>query len=167
MPGITVTVARPEERPLLENLFQLYVHDFSEFWQGQDRGELEPDGRFEPYPLEDYWNGEDRVPLLLRREGHLAGFALINRHFHSGRTGDWSMAEFFIVRKHRRGGLGLAAARAIFALYPGRWEAAVVRANLPALAFWRKVANGCGAAEEIDVRTDDWNGPILRFVAGI
>ncbi|HEY5290381.1 MAG TPA: acetyltransferase, partial [Caulobacteraceae bacterium] len=101
-----------------------------------------------------------------RAGGALAGFALVNDNSHSGLPVDRNVAEFFIVRKHRRGGVGTAAARAVFALYPGQWEAAVARRNLPALAFWRTAVSGCPKLidlEELDVRSNDWDGPILRF----
>lgn len=160
---LEITVAQPHERAALENLMQLYVHDFSEQWSDQARGEVGPDGRFESYPLDAYWTEPERVPLLIRRGGHLAGFALLNTHSHSGRAIDRSVAEFFILRKHRRGGVGLAAAQAILARYPGVWEAAVARRNTGALPFWRKVAASFAEAEEIDVVSDDWNGPVLRF----
>ena len=76
------------------------------------------------------------------------------------------MAEFFILRKHRRAGVGAAAARAVFARYPGVWEAAVVRRNTAALAFWRRAVAGCPqleSLEEIDMTGPHWDGPVLRF----
>ena len=167
MPPITVAIARASERVVIENLMQLYVHDFSEFWRDKPQGELDRTGRFaDAYPLDGYWRDQDRVPLLLWRGESLAGFALLNGHAHSGLTTDQNMAEFFVVRKHRLGGVGMAAANAIFALYPGLWETAVARANLPALAFWRRVAAQHTEIEELDVTTEAWNGPILRFRAG-
>ena len=82
---------------------------------------------------------------------------------------DWNMAEFFIVRKHRRSGVGLAAAQAIFSRYPGRWEAAVARRNTAALAFWRKAAAQhpeIEALTETDVASAHWTGPVLCFRIG-
>jgi predicted acetyltransferase len=161
-----IAVARPDERPALENMFQLYVHDFSEQWTGERRGELGDDGRFAPHPLDAYWREPGRVPLLLRRGGRLAGFALLNAVGHTGRPADRNMAEFFIVRKHRRSGLGTAAAHAIFSRYPGQWEAAVARRNTAALAFWRRCVSTHPAMrelEELDAASADWDGWILRF----
>lgn len=169
MPDIALALARPEDGPALANLMQLYVHDFSEHWAGTDRGELGDDGRFEDYPLHAYWAEEGRIPLLFRLDGRLVGFALVNGHSHSGKPADRNMAEFFIVRKHRRGGAGTAAAHAVFSRYPGLWEAAVARRNVGALAFWRRcVAEHpkVSDVEEWDFNSDDWNGPILRFRIG-
>lgn len=163
---VEIGPARADEREILENLFQLYVHDFSEQWAGTERGELEEDGRFAHYPLESYWREAGRIALLLRVGGHLAGFALINDHAHSGRPAERNMAEFFVVRKHRRGGVGLAAARAIFRRYPGLWELAVARQNTGALAFWRKTIRAPTIAREIEETMTDgprWDGTIFRF----
>jgi predicted acetyltransferase len=54
----------------------------------------------------------------------------------------------------------------LFQLYPGLWEAAVARRNTGALAFWRKAVGGCPGlteVQELDRRTKEWDGPILRF----
>ena len=167
MPGVEVTVARPEDRDALANMMQLYVHDFSEQWAGTSRGDLQDDGRFPAYPHWDaYWREADRVPLLLRLDGPLIGFALLNGVAHSGLPVDRNMAEFFIARKYRRSGVGTAAAQKIFSRYPGLWEAAVARRNTGALAFWRNAIGRHPFAkdvEETDLSTSAWNGPVIRF----
>ena len=96
-----------------------------------------------------------------------AGFARLNDAAHSGLPTRRSMAEVFVVRKHRGQGAGRAAAQALIADEPGRWEIAVARANTGALAFWRKVAGACAAGpiEELDILSPDWDGPVLRFTA--
>lgn len=169
MPDVELKVAEPHERTAIENLMQLYTHDFSEFWAGRPEGELGVDGRFAEYPLDPFWRDEGHVPLLLHSQGLLIGFALLNRRSHSGQPLDRNMGEFFIVRKHRRGGMGTAAAHAIFSRYPGVWETAVARANVAALAFWRRAVAShpqAHAVEEADFSTADWNGPIIRFQIG-
>ena len=57
MTPIEVTPARAGEKPVLANLMQLYIHDFSEHWAGTSNGELQHDGRFADYPyLDSYWS---------------------------------------------------------------------------------------------------------------
>jgi predicted acetyltransferase len=167
IPDVELRLASRADEATIENLMQLYTHDFSELWSETEDGELEEDGRFGLYaPLPRYWEDPDRVALLLRFEGRLAGFALLNGVSHSGRAADRNMAEFFVVRKHRRRGVGLAAAQAIFCRYPGLWEVAVARRNTGALAFWRRAIGGLDGAEgveELDIASPQWNGPILRF----
>jgi predicted acetyltransferase len=165
MADVTLHIAEPEQKPVLENLFQLYTHDFSDFWGGREDGELQEDGRFPQYIyLDSYWTDADRTPILIRVEGFLAGFALINRFSHSGLPVDHAVAEFWIARKHRRFGVGLAAAVKILGHRPGQWEMAVARANAAALPFWRCVAAEVAGpqVEEIDRDDDLWNGPIVR-----
>jgi len=149
-PAIALEIAPPTKRDVIENLFQLYTHDFSEQWAGQARGELGEDGRFAPYShLDSYWREPERVPLLIRTGGHLAGFALLNRYGRVRPAPDRAMAEFFIVRKHRLSGVG--------------------RKNTAALAFWRRTVGTYPRAaevEELDLNSADWNGPVLRFRIG-
>jgi len=165
MPRVEIEPCGPERRSTLDALFQLYTHDFSEQWAGTERGELEESGRFPDYPyLELYWTEAARKPSLIRVDGRLAGFVLLNDHSHSGLPLDHAVAEFFVVRKHRRGGVGRAAALAAIGPRPGQWELAIARKNTGALAFWRGVAAelASGPVDELD--TDDrWNGFILRF----
>jgi len=166
-------VVRPAEREkhaaAIANMMQLYTHDFSEFWVGQARGELGSDGRFEDYPLGAYWTEPQRIPLIISLEHAPIGFALINAYAHSGEPVDHSMAEFFIVRKHRRSGRGFDAATAILLAYPGQWEIAVVRANVAARAFWGRVIGAhhkVSALETLDRDDARWNGAIFRFRTG-
>lgn len=160
--------AAAARRETVENLFQLYVHDFSDFWPSR-QVEIGEDGRFPPYPpLAAYWSEAGAEPLLIRADGHVAGFALIDRQSHSGQPTEFNMGEFFVARPYRREGVGRAAACAAIGARPGLWEIAVARRNLPAQPFWRGVAReaALGEVEELDQEDDRWNGPILRFRAG-
>ena len=165
MPKVSLEAISPERRPVLEAMFQLYTHDFSEYWEGQDRGELSETGQFDAYPgLDRYWAEMDRSAWFIRVDGHLAGFALLSGHSHSGLPADFDIAEFFVVRKHRRAGVGFEAARQLIVARSGQWEIAVVRANVAALGFWRRVASGFSPrADEQTLNDERWNGSILRF----
>jgi predicted acetyltransferase len=167
---VQVTEAFSADAPLIQNLLQLYTHDFSEFWAGTSRGDLDVEGRFSAYPLDGYWSRANWWAGLIRCQGKVAGFALINDETHSGLPADRNLAEFFIVRKYRGSGAGRVAAKILFSRHPGSWEVAVARKNTGALQFWRKVirsAANASAAEELDVQTAHWNGPILRFAWSI
>lgn len=169
MAVVQVLPIERRQRSVIENLWQLYVHDFSELWAGEDRAELEEDGRWGLTPVAPYFEDPDCTAHLVRVDGHLAGFALVDRKPHSGQPADWSMAEFFVVRKHRRGGVGRSAAHALFAARPGLWEVAVARKNVRALSFWRGAIAGCRAIadpDETDLDDHRWNGAILRFRVG-
>jgi predicted acetyltransferase len=170
MAGLSIKAAAPGERDLLENLTQFYLHDFSELFSETSRLDLMADGRFSPDPpLDRWWQAEDHLPFLLRWQDRPVGFALINRHSHMGAPMDYAVAEFFVVRKCRRVGIGSAAAGAIFSALPGQWEAAVMRRNRRALAFWDAAIRQHGKAQSIvahDRDDADWNGLVYRFVVG-
>ena len=129
MPSIEIVDATIAQKPIFEHLLELYRHDFS-VYDDEDVGD---DGRY-GYPyLDRYWTEPGRHPYLLRVDGHLAGFALV-------RSGDPSdMAEFFVMRKYRRGGVGTAFARNLFDRFPGRWQVRQMRRNQPAQTFWRRI----------------------------
>jgi len=165
MAAIELQSAR-EQRAAVENLFQFYVHDFADFW-AERQVEFGEDGRFPTYPpLAAYWSEEGAEPYLIRADGKLAGFALIDRHSHSGLPVDFNMGEFFVARHYRREGVGRQAALQSIRARPGQWEIAVARRNTPAQPFWRGVAQSLasGAVDEIDQNDSRWNGLILRFV---
>jgi predicted acetyltransferase len=166
---IEVTLAAKAERALIEGLLQFYVYDFSEMQPaGSEAFEPGANGLFPAYvPLESYWREPERIPLIIRRGGRPVGFALIDAATHSGLPADRNMAEFFVMRKHRRGGVASAAARDIFTRYPGSWELAILERNTGARAFWpAAVAATPGVRDLITLVGDGvrWTGPILRFV---
>jgi predicted acetyltransferase len=165
MMNVTLEAVGAERAETLSNLFQLYVHDFADFWT-ERQVELQEDGRFPPYPpLPAYWTEADGEALLIRVDGRLAGFVLLNRDSHSGLATDYSVGEFFVARHYRRSGVGRAAALAAMRARPGLWEVAVARRNTGARAFWRRVADEVagGPVETLEQRDDRWDGPILRF----
>jgi predicted acetyltransferase len=166
---IAVMPANEAERPLIEAMFQYYVYDFSEMGPADtDDFDLEADGTLGRYEyMESCWRDASRIPLIIRWGGKLAGFALINTHSHSGRPVDRNMGEFFVMRKFRRSGVASAAVRAILTRYPGRWEAAIMKRNTAAQAFWpRAVAATPGVRDLTTLQGDgvSWTGPILSFV---
>jgi predicted acetyltransferase len=166
MTSVAVLDADPGQAPVIQNLIQLYTHDFSEQWAGTSRGELNAQGMFDAYPLEEYWSNPQCAAMLIWRDRALAGFCLVNDRTHSGLSADRNMAEFFIVRKHRGQGMGRLAAGVVFSRLPGSWEVAVARKNVHAPEFWRgtiKPAAQCSQYQELDVQDERWNGPILRF----
>ena len=168
--SVQLVRALPEEQPALQNLIQLYTHDFSELWAGTTRGDLNSLGRFEDYPLDNYWCRPNWMAWFIRCSGALAGFCLVNDHIHSGQSADRSIGEFFILRKHRGQGVGRSAAEQIFDAYPGSWEVAVARKNVKAREFWRATIQGGAAVSgfrELDIINEHWSGPVFQFRWGV
>jgi len=161
-----VVEALAAQRPVFDRLLQLYLHDFSEFAPiGSPHGEVDEEGRFTYPRLESYWRDSGHIPLLIRADGHIAGFALVNQWSALELALDRSVAEFFVMRKYRRARVGTRAALLIFRRYPGRWEVPVAWYNPPAQAFWRGVTEEAapGKVEELAGDGKRWAGPVLRF----
>jgi predicted acetyltransferase len=159
---IALHPATKNERSALENLIQLYSYDWSELLP-MNVGET---GRFDDYPLDSYWQEEWRHPFLLRVDGKLAGFALVSTRSHlTGASGVADMAEFFVMRRYRRSGVGRAAARAAFEQFKGQWEIRQRYENTEATAFWRRVVDEYTRGAYQEVRWDDaaWTGPVQTF----
>jgi predicted acetyltransferase len=125
--------AGPEHQRGLENLLELYIHDFSEFVSVDVR----EDGRFGYPDLSLYWREPRRKPFLARIEGKLAGFALVTRRLCLSEDSEvWDMADFFVLRRYRHRGVGAELAEKIWRLCPGKWQIRVRSNNLPAIKFW-------------------------------
>lgn len=154
--NVEVAPVRAAEASVLAGLLQLYVYDFSETL-GLD---VSDDGRY----LVPQTEGRDA--FLVRVDGKVAGFAL---HQPTSRlTGDigvHDMAEFFILQRYRRSGVGEQAACWLFDHFPGRWEVRQRKENARAIAFWRRVIARYtdGRFEEEILDDDRWKGPVQRF----
>lgn len=164
MTGVDVRVvpAQREGEEALRNLFQLYTYDFSEIMEL----DVEPNGRFRERPLDCYWEDAWRFPFLFRAADALAGFALVHRKSKlSGADDVWDMAEFFVLRRYRRRGLGMNAALQLFAMHRGEWEVRERSGNIGATAFWRRVIGEftSNAFREEVLDDERWRGPVQRF----
>jgi predicted acetyltransferase len=137
---VTIASATPEDAALLGNLLQLYIHDLSAAFLI----EASPDGRFGYPKLPLYWSEPDkRFPFLIRAGGTTVGFAFVTRGSPASSDPDvWDVAEFFVLRRHRRSGCGRLAAALLFDRFPGRWLVRVSEGNRGALPFWEAVISG-------------------------
>jgi predicted acetyltransferase len=125
---VEVVQALDDDRTVIQRLLQLYHYDFSEF----DGSDVNPHGEYLHRYFDEYWTDSDRKAFLFWAEGALAGFALV----FTGEPHD--IAEFFVMRKYRRRGVGARAAASLFDQFPGRWTVRQQLANPAATAFWRK-----------------------------
>jgi predicted acetyltransferase len=126
--GLVVRQASEEAKPIVRRLLELNAYEFSAI-DGRDIG---PNGEF-GYPYLDlYWGAaNDRAAFLFSVDGQLAGFGL-TRH-----GTPHQVAEFLVLPKYRRHGLGTAAARQLLSGRRGEWITHQVPGNDGAVAFWR------------------------------
>lgn len=156
--------AGAKDRPIVENLLQLYQYDFSEIMGGDAAGS----GRYEYITLDGFWERPGRHAFLVKVDEKLAGLALVIEESHfTGKGGTTDMEEFFIMRKYRRNGVGREAATRLFDMFPGRWEVRVVEPNVNAHAFWLSVIDGYTGGKFQDRKEDSerWRGPVQSFVS--
>lgn len=134
---IALDVATPRDAVLLSNLLELYAHDLSEAFAL----ELGADGRFGYDKLPLYWSEpQRRFPFLIRRGTRVVGFALVTRGSPASDDPDvLDVAEFFVVRRHRRSGVGRRAAFLLWNRFPGRWTVRVSEANHRGRSFWASI----------------------------
>jgi predicted acetyltransferase len=117
------------ERPIIENLLQLYLHDMT----AELPFSIGEDGHYEYDYLDRFW----RYPYLIRVGSEIAGFALIIDECPiSGASPCFFVAEYFILRAYRGRGVGRSAFEQLLAEHAGRWHLGVIRRNASASAFW-------------------------------
>jgi predicted acetyltransferase len=135
--AVSLERAGPDRAPLLSNLLELYIHDMSEVFPVK----LGPDGRFGYERLSLYWSaGDERLAFLIKHAGDVAGFALVTRGSPvTTDPADLDVAEFFVLRSHRRAGVGRRAAGELWDSVRGHWVVRVSEANRAGLRFWSEV----------------------------
>lgn len=135
---ITLCKATRDDKNTIQNLGRFYVYEMSRYCGFLSGWETPPNGLFECRDFSCYCEESDRYPFLIKVDGELAGFALINK---LGTTPDvdWNVGEFFIVSKFQGKGIGRYVAEQLFSQFQGIWETAQMPENQAAISFWEKV----------------------------
>jgi predicted acetyltransferase len=163
VPEFELIVAARKQKPILTDLLQLYIEEFSAFVSVP----VGVDGRFIYKNLPSYWTEPGRHPFLIRVGKEWGGFVFVKHGSEisgpeisgpetSGSKSStseiapdiahhkdcWDMAEFFVLDKYRRRGLGSNVAHAVWQAFPGRWEVRVMEWHKAAHAFWAEAIAG-------------------------
>ena len=133
--NISIEPVLKEEKEILKNLLEKYDYEFSQY----DLRDVNCLGLYGYDYLDCYWTDEKRFPFFIKADGKLAGFAMINDYAELCEDADYIMAEFFVLYKYRRMGLGKTAAFELFRKFPGKWELKRHLKNLISVAFWDNV----------------------------
>jgi predicted acetyltransferase len=154
--NIEIIPITKEQKSVLRQLLELYEYDFTEF-EAQD---VDEHGFYGYYYLDHYWTDETRHPFFIVVDGKYAGFVLVNRHCVYAADEANAIAEFFVMRRYKRMGVGSYAAKRVFGMFKVKWEVRVLNSNKPALVFWRKVISEytSGEFEYHPEPTEDWSG---------
>jgi predicted acetyltransferase len=157
---IEVTQAAIDDKHLIQRMLEFYQYDFSEF----DDADLDSHGTY-GYPwLDHYWSEKGRCPFIIRVDGKLAGFVLVNQNTYL-QTSEWAISEFFIMRKYRKHGVGKVVAFSMFDQFSGKWEVHELESNIPSQLFWRKVISEYTQGQYTETKISDERspGPIQCF----
>ena len=122
------------QESVLRTLLGYYCHDMAECFQINSN----EDGTYS-YPVDELWKAGsdvhiaylDRIPI---------GFALVgSADDYVELQGAKDLREFFVMRRHRRTGVGSLLATMVWDEYPAPWLIRVFKGNAPALIFWWEV----------------------------
>jgi len=142
-----------EQKHILRNLLEIYLHDMSEFDDEKDPLELNDAGLYGYGYLDYYWNEKGRYPYLLTADGKPAGLSFIRTIKTNPLT--FEVAEFFVVRKYRKTGAGTVLISKMFEWHKGEWVINTPIKNTIAQHFWRKAVKDAAAGEYKEYPTED------------
>lgn len=138
MSKIKLIPATQSDYPILFNLARFYAYDISEFYGDEPGWEMEDDGLYGVgVDYKAYFENPDAHPFLIRYQGELAGFAIVDKD--SIDPCDFNMAQFFILRTYKRKSFGKQIAFECFKKFKGTWEVHIMPKNTAAYHFWKSV----------------------------
>ena len=124
-----------EEKAILANLLEKYCYEFSQY----DNNDVNQLGLYGYKYLDYYWTEENRWAYFIIAGGKLAGVALVNDYPEiPGSETDFSLAEFFVLYKYRRQGIGKKAFFTVLDRHKGNWQLMRHPKNIASVHFWNK-----------------------------
>ena len=125
-----------DEKEILRNLLEKYDYEFSRW----DRRDVNKFGLYGYRYLDHYWTEDKRWAYFIMVDDKLAGFAMvISLPEVADRETDFQMADFCVLPKYRRQGVGRQAFFRLLDLHRGRWQLMRHPANTSSVHFWDKV----------------------------
>ena len=122
----------PENRELLWNLHQKYLHEMTKYYDN----EMDENGNYHYGYFDAYFIQPERKAYFIYSDDRLAGFAMINPYSYIGAKPDHVLAEFTVFPAFRRRGIGMQAAQCILEVFPGSWEIKYNVKNTGAKCLW-------------------------------
>lgn len=158
-PAIECRRAQASDFDALEQMLELYQHELSDIWI-QD---LDESGRY-GYDLSRHRAADRWFAYVMLISGRHAGFALVAPACVTRKEGCW-MEQFFVIKRHRRQGVGSALARFVISQHAGPWEIGQMPGNDSARRFWLSVIGQVtsGRFEKTEVTTGWWQGTVQCF----
>lgn len=153
-------VAGPSDFVAIGRMLELYQYELSDIWD-QD---LDSKGEY-GFDLNRHVRAERSFAHVALVDGRYVGVGLVAPAIVTQTEGCW-MEQFFVLKKYRRSGNGLALATHVLDYHRGPWEIGQMPGNLAARAFWRSVISRltAGNFSEVEVTQGWWRGTVQRFV---
>lgn len=145
-----------QDKAILKNIYQLYLHDLSSY----NQEDLDHNGLYDVGFLDLFWEKEGLFPFFINIKDNVIGFILVQTGRFAPSTGeDYYISEFFILRKYRRKGIGKAAISKLFSLFPGTYLLGQMPTNMPAIQFWKSLFKSLDIEFQEFIKED--MGPLL------
>jgi predicted acetyltransferase len=124
-----------EEKEILKNLMEKYNYEFSQY----EKTDVNKLGLYGYDWLDCYWTEKNRYPYFILVDNILAGFVLINDYPEINMKMDYAIAEFFIMYKYRRLGVGKYIVYNVLNKYKGTWQIKYHPKNIVSVKFWNSI----------------------------
>jgi len=134
---ISIELVKKEEKEILKNLLEKYRYEFSQY----DDTDVNNFGLYGYDYFDHYWTEKNRYSFFIKADGKLAGFVMVNDYPDIKIDTNYSMAEFFVLYKYRKYGVGRYAAKYILDKFKGKWQLKIHPKNKVSEIFWTKIIN--------------------------
>ena len=133
--NIKIEKIKIEKKEVLRNLMEKYNYEFSQY----DDTDVNCLGLYGYDHLDYFWLEKGRIPFFIKLDKKLAGFVLLSGHPEIKIEMDYKIAEFFVMYKYRRLGIGKTIIYNILNKYKGKWQIKYHTKNIAAVKFWNKI----------------------------
>lgn len=148
----TLSQISEDEKHILQNLYSLYLHDLSAFTDGLD---ISSDGSFIYDSFELIWEKEGLTPYFLKSDENIVGFLLLLERPFLKKEYDYSINDFFLLKKYRGKGVSKTFIKELFEQKKGKYFLIVLEKNCIAISFWRRALSELNISFEEEKRMID------------
>ena len=125
-----------ENKQVLKNIYQYYLHDLSAY----NDEDIDGEGLYDVNFLDLFWEKEGLSAFFIEINEQILGFILLQSGKYAPPSGeDYYVSEFFILKKYRRKGVGRKAVETLFGMFSGNYLLAQMPNNNPAIKFWKSI----------------------------
>ena len=143
-----------EQRPILENLLQLYLHDISLYYPVNFDNTT---GQY-IYDVDQYFTQPNHHGFFIMNQDEIAGFALVTVDCDHIRPED-----VFILNQHKDKGLGTFALNRLFDKFSGHWEIRVVPNSKRSEKLWTRVVKEYTNGNHQTDRVGNYGRLVINF----